>query len=98
MKLPTQANDLFWDIDFSKLNYSKNASFIIKRVLDRGNVKTVNWLLKKFTKNEIKKTILTSRDISQKTANLWADIYKLNKLKIICLQKPYSPIQFGLSS
>jgi hypothetical protein len=98
IKIPTQLKTLFWDIDFSKLNTSESPFFIIKRVLDRGNTNHVNWLLKKFKKDDIIKTISTSRDISQKTANFWADVYNLNKSQVICLQKSYSPTPFGLSS
>ena len=95
--IPKFIKPLFWDIDFLKLNL-KNTQFIIKRVLDRGGTNSIKWLFKNFPKNKIVDTIMISRDLSQKTANFWADIYNLDKSKILCLQKPYSPIQFGLSS
>ena len=98
MRIPDDIKLLFWDIDFSKLNASRSPQFIIKRVLDRGNTNNVNWLLKEFKKEDIVKTVSISRDLSQKTANFWADIYNLDKSKILCLQKPYSPIPFGQSS
>ena len=97
-KIPSQIEPLFWDIDFSKLDASKSPQFIIKRVLDRGNTTDVGWILNNFSKTEIIETISISRDLSQKTANFWADIYNLNKSNVICLQKPYSRTPFGLSS
>lgn len=96
--IPIKIKSLFWDIDTSKLGVTSSPHFIIKRVLDRGNTNDVNWLLKEFKKEDIIETVSTSRDLSQKTANFWADIYNLNKSKVICLQKPYSPIPFGQSS
>ena len=98
IKIPRDLKSLFWDIDFTILDASKSPQFIIKRVLDRGNTNNVNWLLKEFKKEDIIKTVSISRDLSQKTANFWADIYGLDKTKILCLQKPYSPTPFGLSS
>jgi len=97
-KLPSFFEPYFWDVDFSSLDLSKNPEFIIKRVLDRGNTKALKWVISYYPKGRIKKTILISRDLSQKTANFWADVYNLDRSKILCLQKPYSPIQFGLSS
>ena len=97
-KLPSFFKPYFWDVDFSSLDLSKNTDFIIKRTLDRGNTKSLKWVIDYYSKEQIKKTILTSRDLSQKTANFWADIYDLDRAKILCLQKPYSPIPFGLSS
>ena len=85
-------------MDFSRLDLSKNSEFIIKRTLDRGNTESLKWIVDYYPKEKIKKTILMSRDLSQKTANFWADVYNLDRTKILCLQKPYSPIQFGLSS
>lgn len=97
-KVPKELKSLFWDVDFSNLNASESPFFIIKRVLDRGNTNNIQWLLKEFKKRDIIQTVSVSRDLSQKTANYWADIYHLDKTKILCLQKPYSPIPFGQSS
>ncbi|MFH1536293.1 MAG: hypothetical protein ABIC96_04495 [Patescibacteria group bacterium] len=96
-KLPIFFKPYFWDVDFSSLDLTQS-HFIIKRTLDRGNTKALKWLLNYYSKEEIINVILTSRDLSQKTANFWTDVFKLDPKKVICLQKPYSPIPFGLSS
>ena len=97
-KLPLFFKPYFWDVDFSALNRSEKTSFIIKRTLDRGNTKALKWLLNHYSKEKIKDTVILSRDLSQKTANFWADVFELDRKKILCLQKPYSRTQFGLSS
>ena|SRR3989344_7202867 len=97
-KLPVFLKKYFWDVDFKELNLEKSKTFILKRVLDRGDTKALSWLKKNYTKDEIKKLVLFTRDISQKTANFWADYLKIDRRKVPCLQKPYSRIQFGLSS
>jgi hypothetical protein len=96
-KFPAGFKSYFWDIDFSKLNL-KNSRFIIKRILDRGNTGSIKWLVRNYSKADIENTVMKSRDLSQKTANFWADLYGMDRTKILCLQKHYSPIQFGLSS
>ncbi len=97
-KAPAFLKQYFWDIDFAKLDFNESRTFILKRVLDRGDTKALNWLSKNFTKKEIEKLILSSRDLSQKTANFWADFLNIDHKKVPCLQKPYSRTPFGLSS
>lgn len=97
-KLPKFLEQYFWDVDFKKINPEKSEMFILKRVLDRGNDRALKWLLKHYTKNDIKNLLLRTRDLSQKTANFWATYLDIDRSKVPCLQKPYSRIQFGLSS
>lgn len=97
-KLPEFLRGYFWDVDFAKIDPEKSKTFILKRVLDRGDDKAIRWLLKHYTKEDIKSLILTTRDLSAKTANFWANLLGIDHKKVPCLQKPYSRIQFGLSS
>lgn len=97
-KLPVFFKPYFWDVDFSTLDPSEKPSFIIKRTLDRGNSKALKWLFNYYPKEKIKDAVISGRDLSPKTANFWADVFKLDRKKILCLQKPYSRTQFGLSS
>lgn len=97
-RLPEFLRPYFWDVRFEDLDFKKSKTFILKRVLDRGNTKTLGWIRQNYTNQEIKKLLLTTRDISPKTANFWALLLGIDKRKVVCLQKPYSRIQFGLSS
>lgn len=97
-----QLNDFlrpyFWDVPFEDLKIEKHAFLIVKRVLDRGNLSDIRWLVKTYGKDEIKRVITKTKDLSRPTGNFWADILKLPKNRVPCLQKPYFPIHFGLSS
>lgn len=85
-------------MDFDTLDFKKSKVFILKRMLDRGDIKALHWIRQNYTNQEIKKLLLSSRDLSPKTANFWADYLKINHKKVPCLQKPYTRIPFGLSS
>ena len=98
LKIPSYFKSYFWDVNYSKLDPIKDSAFIIKRSIDRGNTDSIKWILSNYKKEDIKNVILKSRDISVKTANFWCDFLDLNQKDILCLQKPYSPTQFGLSS
>ncbi len=97
-KLPNSFKKYFWDVDFEKINFEESKTFVLKRILDRGDDKAIIWLSKHYTKADIKKLLLTTRDLSPKTANFWADYLNIDPQNVPCLQKPYSRIQFGLSS
>src|SRR5258708_4254711 len=97
-QLPEHLRSYFWDVVFEEIDMSKNSKFILKRVLDRGDTRVLLWAISLFDKNSIRELITTSRDLSAKTANFWADMLSVDKTTVPCLQKPYSRIPFGLSS
>lgn len=97
-KLPHFLKPYFWDVSFNKIDPEISKTFILKRILDRGDNKAIKWVLEHYTKEDIKQLLLTTKDLSAKTANFWADLLNIDRKKVPCLQKPYSRIQFGLSS
>ncbi len=97
-QLPKSFKTYFWDVKFEELEIRTHAHLIIKRVLDRGNLSDIRWLLKTYGKDEIKKVVMGTRDLARPTGNFWADILEIDKTLVPCLQKPYFPIHFGLSS
>lgn len=97
-KLPSNFKKYFWDTDFSTIDPDKNKIYIIKRILDRGNAFSVKWIIENYQQSDLIETITKTRDMSKKTGNFWADYFGINKSSVACLQKPYSPTPFGLSS
>ncbi len=88
----------FWDVPLASLSIDDDAFFIIKRILDRGDTNDIRWLLKTYSRNQIKEVVKETRDLARPTGNFWADVLGLDKNEVLCLQKPYFPIHFGLSS
>lgn len=97
-QLPEFLRQYFWDVRFEELEIEKHSFFTIKRVLDRGNTHDIRWLIKTYGKNMLKDVVLKTKDLSRPTGNFWADVLGLDKKQVTCLQKPYSPIHFGLYS
>lgn len=96
--VPEFLRSYFWDVTFAELEVKTHVSLIIKRVLDRGNLRDVRWLVATYGKDTIKKVVMETRDLARPTGNFWADMLGLDKRQVACLQKPYSLIHFGLSS
>lgn len=89
--LPEFLHQYFWDVKFEDMKIEDNPRFILKRVIDRGDTRALKWALSIFTVNDIKDIITSSRDISRKTANFWADILNIDPKNVPSLQKPYIP-------
>lgn len=98
-RLPKFLKQYFWDVNFDDLNFEKSRTFMLECILERGNMKAVKWLFKYYSKKDIKKLILTSENLSPKTANFWALYLNINPKKVPSLQKPHSPYKsFRLTS
>lgn len=94
--IPQNLLRYFWDIDTQKINPTENAHFIIERLLDKGDIEAVSWVLKNFSIQSIRKTFATIRDFSPKIGNFWKLYLKIPKDKILCLQEPYLTIRKSL--
>jgi len=73
--------NLFWDVDFKKLDYKENADFIIKRVLLFGDKKDYDILKKRYSYEKIKKAALKINYPDKKSANFWSFIFNLSSNK-----------------
>jgi len=97
-KMPQNVLKLLWDVDISKLSLVDHHRFIIERILEFGDLAEIRWMEKNFTQDQINKTLQNSRNLTAKSANFFALIYKQNIKDIKCLQTPYTEKQnrFGI--
>ena len=72
--LPKEFKKYFWDVDFEKLTFKKNANFILGRLMNYGNQTVLKWLLR-FPPKVIMKVVRESRELDAKTRNYWRFIY-----------------------
>lgn len=93
MNLPSH---LFWDIDLESLDFSKNARFVIQRVIQKGSLK--DWVaIKEFYGIDlILHEILMIRDLDLKTLNFFSTYFGLEKDKFRCFTTQQSnPTHFN---
>jgi hypothetical protein len=91
--IPEFVTKYLWDIDLKNLSQTKHKNFIIERVLEYGDQKTLRWLEKNYQKNEIITTLKSSKKISPKTGNFFALIYNIPKSELECIRKPFTQKQ-----
>jgi len=71
------SRELFWDVDFKKLSYSKNADFIISRVLNYGDEKDYKMIVKIYGLEKIKEAAKKTCYTSNKNLNFWSSIFNI---------------------
>ncbi|MEK7376037.1 MAG: hypothetical protein AABZ57_02555 [Candidatus Margulisiibacteriota bacterium] len=92
-KLPGFLKKYFWDVDYKKMNINNRKIFILKRMLEYGDEKAVEWMRKNFRKSEIRYVLCNFRGYSSKSANFWSIMLGVNKEKVKCLNKSFLEIQ-----
>ncbi len=92
-KLPLFLKKYFWDVDFKNLDLQKREVYILRRVLEYGDEKSVRWMQRSFKRERIKDVLSSFRGYSLKTANFWAVILNIKKENVKCLNRSFMETQ-----
>jgi hypothetical protein len=69
----------FWETEFSKINLKENSRYVIERILEFGDEASVQWLFSHYSRDEIKRALKGSKNISKKSRNFWSLILEIQK-------------------
>jgi hypothetical protein len=83
-RLPEMLRPLFWDADWEALDFDRNRTAVIERILNFGDEKQLKWLLSQTGPDEIRAVITTSRRLSRKTARCWQNFFGLREEEMRC--------------
>ena len=75
---------LFWDTDYSNIDYDKHARFVIERVLTRGNLKDWHEIKRFYGLSKIKNEALNIRYLDKITLNFCHTFFNIKKEKFRC--------------
>ncbi|MGM0689880.1 MAG: DUF6922 domain-containing protein [Bacillota bacterium] len=84
MKLPAEVALYFWDVSLDNIDLDKHRKFIITRILNEGDHLAVAWLFNTYDKEIIKKTVISARNLSVKTARCWQNYFGLKEEELCC--------------
>jgi len=70
MSLSAHIRGYFWDINPDTASPKKHPKYYMTRILEAGDKKAINWLLRMFGKNKVKKLLPTLR-LSDRSTNYW---------------------------
>jgi hypothetical protein len=82
--LPKSLEPLFWDCDFHSLTLESNLSFMIRRILDRGNLEAAKWLRYTIGDDTIRSWLLTANGggLDPHKLRFWGLILDLPEAKV----------------
>jgi hypothetical protein len=69
----------FWDVNTNMLDYKKNMKFIIERIFVHGNEKDEKLLTEIYSKRQIKRSVLASKELTEPVINYLSVIFDLKK-------------------
>jgi hypothetical protein len=75
--IPPELRPWFWDIKAEDFDPAAHPDYTILRILEYGDEKAVAWLRRNFPEEEIRRVIRAGRNLSRKSANYWALVYKV---------------------
>jgi len=84
---------LFWETNADNINLKKNANQVIEKILELGDIEHVKWMQQNYPQDQVTKVLISSRNLSRRSANFWADYFKVPKNRIKCLIKQLQKTQ-----
>lgn len=69
--ISSQAKKYFWGDDLNQLNWQDHKQYIVQTLLNKGDEKSVSWLLKKVGSTQIK-SMLSQIKLNSKSHNFWS--------------------------
>jgi hypothetical protein len=75
---------LFWDTDYSKIDWDAKARYVIERVVTYGTVADWRTLQQMYGMKRIREEVLQSREIDPKTLSFLSVIFDLPKERFRC--------------
>ena len=80
---------LFWDVDERSVDVNLHRSYVIRRIMDYGDMEDVKWMLRAYSSQQIIDVLKRSRGLSRKSATFWAFYFGIPKGEVECLKKFY---------
>jgi hypothetical protein len=82
--LPEMLRPLFWDAEWSAVDFDRNRTAVIERILNLGNEAQLAWLRRTVSLDEIRSVVASSRRLSRKTARCWQNFFGLREEDMRC--------------
>jgi hypothetical protein len=81
-----QKKSLFWDVDSQAMDLQQNKSFIIERILARGDVDDFRWAVGTYGSDTLKNILLKAKTLDPKSLSFWCFYFNIDRA--LCTEKP----------
>ena len=79
MEKPVLSKQAFWDVDMNKIDYGKQALYVMENVINNGTLEDFIALRNFYGDNKICETIINSKELGPKEISFCCLIFKLNR-------------------
>lgn len=86
-----ELKSLFWDTDYTQIDFKKHSKAIIERILMYGSMDAYKWLFKFYEVDEIKQVIISSRQLDVRTATMFMNYFDIPKEELACFRNVLIP-------
>jgi hypothetical protein len=83
----------FWDVDQSILDYDKYASFVIIRVMERGNDQDMEEIIRYYGKEAAIRELTSARSLMPTAIEAGKQLFQLEESYFICLSQTKHKIE-----
>lgn len=83
--IPQHLRPLFWDINVETFEPRDYPVYTIERVLEHGDEEDVAWLIRVFSRDEIRDVLRTDRRLGARSATFWALFFGLPSREVAAL-------------
>jgi len=84
---PNLSRQAFWDVDMEKIDYEKNARFVVEKVIDRGTHKDFLNILNFYGFRKVKELALQANWLSDVSINFCCTLFDVNPNDFKCYEK-----------
>ncbi|MCG8558031.1 MAG: hypothetical protein MJD61_22505 [Proteobacteria bacterium] len=73
MPVPEEHHWVFWDVDPSEIDLEGDSTYVIARVLEKGRMAEVRWLMRTYGLSSIHRVLATAAnpELSPRTLAMW---------------------------
>lgn len=92
-RLPEYLKPFFWDVAFEEVSVSRSAHFVTSRLMEHGDEEACRFLMRAFSRDELRATVLTSCYLSRRSRKFWAILLDVEVESCTARQypTPYGP-------
>ncbi len=87
MDKPILSKQAFWDVDMDKIDYKKNARYIVEKVIERGKAEDFDNLLKFYGFVKVRDFALQALWLSDISINFCCVLFKVKPTDFKCYEK-----------
>ncbi|MGB9628965.1 MAG: DUF6922 domain-containing protein [Thermodesulfobacteriota bacterium] len=92
-KIPEKIKRLFWDVDKDAVDINIHRFYIIRRIMDYGNLGDVQWMLNSYSSEDIVGVVKKSRGLSRRSAWFWVHYFRIPPEEVECLKTSFTQTQ-----